>query len=205
MLHACTLSLYLTCVIILILVRKDAAAPIRYVSHKNCNNMAKGKIIPHPENCAQYIMCNGLRSTLGECPEGQYYNADMLSCDKLKAQCHVKVKPTKPSAVKVTEKTTINPVTSSSTVEESTQKPFNAITTTTTALPLYVDGRPLCVLWKDLKFPHPYHCGHYYQCVKGFLTIRRCYFGYIWDVKAQRCLPESIGYCPSTKRLKYYR
>uniref|UniRef100_A0A1I8QA28 Chitin-binding type-2 domain-containing protein n=1 Tax=Stomoxys calcitrans TaxID=35570 RepID=A0A1I8QA28_STOCA len=176
---------------------------IRYVSHKNCNNVAKGKIIPHPTNCSQYIMCNGLRSTLGECPNGSYYNAEMLSCDKWKNQCLIKelhVKPSNPH--------NINTVSSETAIATSTTGPELELsttarsTTTTTALPLYIDGRPLCSMWQDLKFPHPFNCASYYQCSKGFLTIYRCRTGYIWDWRVQRCLPEGLGHCAQSKQRK---
>ncbi|XP_075162738.1 uncharacterized protein LOC142235368 [Haematobia irritans] len=176
-------SLFVSISLLLAIVIAANGAINRYVSHKNCNNVTKGKIIPHPTNCSQYIICNGLRSTLGECPNGLYYNAEMLSCDKWKAtQCNgVK-------ELEIPEKSQSSTTTTTK-LEFTTARPIS----TTTFLPLYIDGRPLCSLWHDIQFPHPYHCEFYYECTKGFLTIHRCNQGYIWDLRVHRCLPKAIG------------
>ncbi|XP_073841585.1 uncharacterized protein [Musca autumnalis] len=169
----------------------EPAGVSKYVSHKNCNNVTSGRIIAHPDNCSQYIVCNGLRSTLGECPEGLYYNPEMLSCDKMRTHCRAKEETSTDQSNLQT--TTEKPTTTTPIPSTTTRAP------TTPLIPLYSDGRPLCSMWQDLEFPHPYRCSYYYKCLKGFLIIRKCRIGYIWDWLMQRCVPEPLGQCYAHK------
>lgn len=120
--------------IVFIISLSLVVSAVRYVSHKNCNNMKKGSIVTNPGNCSQYIICNGLRSTLGECPDGQYFNGDMLSCDKNPIQCE--------------QKTSVTTVVSSSAINTAST---NSISTTTSSLPTAILEEPLATIcWSSL-------------------------------------------------------
>uniref|UniRef100_A0A1I8MIG6 Chitin-binding type-2 domain-containing protein n=1 Tax=Musca domestica TaxID=7370 RepID=A0A1I8MIG6_MUSDO len=187
----------LVCLLTVLIIANAANVP-RYVSHKNCNNVKSGRIIAHPDNCSQYIVCNGLRSTLGECPEGLYYNPEMLSCDKMKTHCRSKETMLEMNATS----NALEPNKDKTPAMLTTKQPPTTTTTmapTTPFIPLYADGRPLCSLWQDVEFPHPYKCSFYYKCFKGFLIIRKCRHGHIWDWIDQRCVPEPLGQCYAQK------
>lgn len=167
---------------------KEANA-VRYVSHKNCNNVRKGAIVTNPGNCSQYIICNGLRSTLGECPEGQYFNGEMLSCDKNPIQC----------AKKTTTAISNTYTSSTSTSSTSTTTIFTnnimLVQPSTTIPPL----RPICsALQHEHNVGHPHNCAYYYHCARGNLSLKRCPFGHGWDWRKQRCMPLARAACLSS-------
>lgn len=170
----------------LILILNLAISEIRYVSHKNCNSVRKGTIIANPGNCSQYIMCNGLRSTIGECSEGLYFNAEMLSCDKNSQQCRLL-------------QGALATVASENISSDPQNIESNLVITTTTSHPTtkypVIVNRPVCSTLQDHYYPHPYNCSFYYQCVRGLLTVRKCYFGYGWDWLRQTCIPISMAFC----------
>lgn len=82
-----------------------------FVSHKNCNNKSVGTYVANPGNCHQYIRCNGLRSTLGECPNGTYFNPLVLSCDKSKNACKALETSLHTATVTLTTSATSKPAT----------------------------------------------------------------------------------------------
>lgn len=144
-------------------------AEIRYVSHKNCNNVKKGIIIANPGNCSQYIMCNGLRSTLGECPEGQYFNEQMLSCDK--------------NSIKCRENVSTNTATNLKEKDNETYKEF------------LHSLRLNCLALKNFIMAHPYNCGYYYECLEGNLSVKRCPLGLSWHWRKERCVAKGKAVC----------
>ncbi|XP_023300512.2 peritrophin-1-like [Lucilia cuprina] len=139
----------------------------QYVSHKNCNYMKKGTIIANPANCSQFIICNGLRSTLGECPKGQYFNEDMLSCNKKNPiQCREKIITTTGSTISNTEEEK---------VKENHTEAENFI-------------RPFCFPSQTYYIPYPFNCFYYYECKNGVLTLKRCRLGFTFDWIKRRCV-----------------
>ncbi|XP_037956389.1 peritrophin-44-like [Teleopsis dalmanni] len=158
----------LTYILSIVILQCHFTISLKFVSHKDCNNVRKGTFVAHPSNCNQYIQCDGLRSTLGTCPEGTYFNAEVLSCDSSNSVCKKK------------EPTT----------EESTDPQVNNIEPTSSST-----DRPLCTSWFDQQFPHPHNCQYYYYCVKGFLTIRRCHIGFGWDFELQKCVSMQDAKC----------
>ncbi|XP_014086274.3 uncharacterized protein [Bactrocera oleae] len=208
--HFCSIQLTVNiCTILATMLLQHVAAATEFVSHKDCNNAPKGTIIANPVNCSQYIICNGLRSTLGECPANKYFNPNVLSCDKTFLACSGKniittVSPTT-TATKVTEaeeSSTFTLLLITRRLLNTYQRPLGNkgpgsiafILSLSLALsPAY--GRPVCISWYDQQFPHANNCEYYFQCVSGFLSVRRCYFGFGWDLNRQQCVPMQQAHC----------
>ncbi|XP_037812806.1 uncharacterized protein LOC119604320 [Lucilia sericata] len=144
-----------------------------YVSHKNCNYVKKGTIIANPANCSQYIICNGLRSTLGECPMGQYFNEDMLSCDRNPITCREKFTTTTTSTISYTEEEK---------VKENYTEAVNII-------------RPFCYPSQTYNIPYPFNCFYYYECNNAVLTLKRCRLGFAFDWVKRRCVLQAEVIC----------
>ncbi|XP_065362174.1 uncharacterized protein LOC135955744 [Calliphora vicina] len=169
-------TLTVSALMLMFLNLTNISCEIRYVSHKNCNNARKGTIIANPGNCSQYIVCNGLRSTLGECPQGQYFNEDMLSCDKNPIQCREKIQPT----------TAVN----SSLQEDKLKEKENENYKQNIAALTHE-----CSSLQDHNIAQSLNCVYYYQCVRGVLSLKRCPFGLAWHWRNQRCVPKAKAVC----------
>ncbi|XP_039966384.1 uncharacterized protein LOC126761937 [Bactrocera neohumeralis] len=212
--HFCSIQLtVITCTLLATMLLQHAAAAPDFVSHKACNDAAPGTIVANPGNCSQYIICNGLRSTLGECAANTYFNPNVLSCDKTSVACSGNYSSTVVTATTTTvgatayTSTTVNATGASpaSTFLFTTRRPLNTYTRplsnnrpgspslTTASAPTY--GRPVCTSWYDQQFPHPNNCEYYFHCVGGFLSVRRCYFGFGWDLDRQQCVPMQQAKC----------
>ncbi|XP_011204696.2 uncharacterized protein LOC105227177 [Bactrocera dorsalis] len=191
------------------------AAP-EFVSHKACNDAAPGTIVANPGNCSQYIICNGLRSALGECAANTYFNPNVLSCDKTSVACSGNNSSTAVTAT--TAESTATTVTAAEVSAASiflftTRRPLNTYTRplgnnrpgstsyiqspslASVLAPAPTYGRPVCTSWYDQQFPHPNNCEYYFHCVGGFLSVRRCYFGFGWDLDRQQCVPMQQAKC----------
>ncbi|CAD7005462.1 unnamed protein product [Ceratitis capitata] len=198
-----TLSLIATA-----LLQQTTGAPA-FVSHKNCNDVAKGTIVANPGNCSQYIICNGLRSTLGECPADTYFNPNILSCDKTSVACAVGRTITTATTASTASITFEMEVLTSSAPPQTTRRPINSIqppsgnkspsgtalaeNPSLSSIPSY--ERLTCTIGFDQQFPHPNICEYYFHCVSGYLSVRRCHFGFGWDLDRQHCVPLQQAKC----------
>lgn len=167
---------------------------VKYVSHKNCNGLRKGSIIAHPTDCSKYVICNGLRSTLGDCSAGYFYNENMLSCEKIQQK-----QQQESCAAKADIQTTYAPATVATTTTTTLElENKETITTTSFLTPAILSnfGRPICKGNHKYYIMHPLNCSLYYYCAsRGNALLRRCNKGYSWDWLRQRCLKSSVALC----------
>ncbi|XP_037956377.1 uncharacterized protein LOC119686002 [Teleopsis dalmanni] len=194
-------SKILICICSIVVLQSHFMSCLKFVSHKDCNNVRKGTFVAHPSNCNQYIQCNGLRSTLGTCSEGTYFNPEVLSCDSSSDACKKKSTTSKDSVDSQHISNTIN---SNVEVENllSGKQNFTistfdgsadvVINNDSTDLPF---NRPQCTSWLDQQFPHPHNCQYYYYCAKGSLTLRRCQAGFGWDLDHRKCISIQEAKC----------
>ncbi|XP_011180053.2 uncharacterized protein LOC105210662 [Zeugodacus cucurbitae] len=222
-LNSCSIQLSaITSILLATLLLQHVAGAPEFVSHKDCNDAVKGTIVANPGNCSQYIICDGLRSTLGECPADTYFNANVLSCDKTSFACSgnntnstttamttTTTAPTTTTVKEVAELTASSHLFATRRPLNTYQRPLGNKRPGSTALlqnpslaltPTY--GRPVCTSWYDQQFPHPNNCEYYFHCVGGFLSVRRCYFGFGWDLERQQCVPMQQAKCFRAKLVR---
>ena len=141
-------------------------------------------IYADPRDCSKYFQCIDSIPFEMECPLNFEYSPSKEHCDipslagcisGPSAPCVAVTKP--PVVVEPTttteESTTEEPTTEEPTTEEATTE--EDIETTTIASPTEAECKPECPS-PDARFPHPWDCQRYYQCVEGIPFEKTCVF-----------------------------
>ncbi|XP_030745439.1 uncharacterized protein LOC115874416 [Sitophilus oryzae] len=130
--------------------------------------LCRGSIWSHPNDCTKFYKCGSLSPTLFQCPDGLYFNPDLLVCDWMKSsECQTDLNDYNSEAttdiLPVTETTEYNTkqIDSISTNLDEIST-FTDVTDTTTSLPGLIEN--ITELCPSTMWPHPNDCTKFYTC-----------------------------------------
>lgn len=160
-----------------------------------CFGKPTDALIPNPEECDSFFMCDGGVATKNTCPEGILFNPTSQQCDPDYKNCNVQ------SGAEATTHSpliTNRPTEGMGTYPFPTESPGGAITTVLYPAAPSDNTAKTCPSadTPHLTFlPSNENCDQFYLCYYGKPILFDCSGGYYWSQEKKGCVPPKQSNC----------